>query len=260
MSSAETGAGAEPVAEAHGPLFQFEVHPILSFEIGGVDLSFTNSSLFMVATFVVVSVFLTLGVKSRALVPGRWQSMAEIAYEFIANMIRDNVGSEGRRFFPIIFSLFMFILFGNLLGLLPYAFTFTSHIIVTGALAISVFIGVTLVGLFRHGFHFFSFFVPAGVPSVMIPIMVPIEVISYLSRPVSLSIRLFANMMAGHTMLKVFAGFVVPLGAASFGFGGIAPIAMDVALIAFELLVAFLQAYVFTVLTCLYLNDAIHLH
>jgi F-type H+-transporting ATPase subunit a len=260
MASEETAAGAEAVAEAHGPLYQFEIQPLLPIKIGGLDLSFTNSSLFMVAALVVVALFLTTSVKSRALVPGRWQSMAEMAYEFVANMIRDNVGTEGRRYFPFIFTLFMFILFGNLLGLLPYSFTFTSHIIVTGALALTVFIGVTMVGIFRHGLHFFSFFVPSGVPAVMMPLMIPIEVISYLSRPVSLSIRLFANMMAGHTMLKVFAGFVVPLGAASFGIGGLAPIVMDVALIAFELLVAFLQAYVFTVLTCLYLNDAIHLH
>ena len=254
-TNAESGAAA-----AHGPLYQFEIQRIVPIEIGGLDVSFTNSALFMVLAFVVVTLFLTTGVKSRALVPGRLQSMAELSYEFIANMIRDNVGNEGRKFFPIIFTLFMFILFGNLLGLIPYSFTFTSHIIVTGAMALAVFFFVTMVGLMRHGLHFFSFFVPSGVPSVMLVLMVPIEILSYLSRPVSLSIRLFANMMAGHTMLKVFAGFVVPLGAATFGVGGLLPIAMDIALIAFELLVAFLQAYVFTVLTCLYLNDAIHLH
>ncbi|MCP4328983.1 MAG: F0F1 ATP synthase subunit A [Alphaproteobacteria bacterium] len=260
MASAETGAGADQAAAAHGPLYQFEIQPIVSIEIAGLDLSFTNSALFMVASLITISVFLTYGVQSRALVPGRLQSMAELSYEFVANMIRDNVGSEGRRFFPVIFTLFMFILFGNMFGLLPYSFTYTSHIIVTAALALAVFFGVTMVGLFRHGLHFFSFFVPSGVPKLMLPLMVPIEIISYLSRPVSLSIRLFANMMAGHTMLKVFAGFVVPLGAATFGIGGLAPIVMDILLIAFELLVAFLQAYVFTVLTCLYLNDAIHLH
>ena len=171
-------------------------------------------------------------------------------------MIRDNVGSAGWEFFPYIFSLFMFVLFGNLLGLLPYSFTFTSHIIVTAALALTVFIGVTIVGLVNHGFHFLSFFVPKGVPAALMPLMIPIEIISYLSRPVSLSIRLFANMMAGHTMLKVFAGFILTLGL----LGGWAPLAMDVALIGFEVLVAFLQAYVFTVLTCLYLNDALNLH
>jgi len=261
MASAESGAGHDAAAAAaHGPLAQFEIHPIVPVQIGGLDISFTNSALFMAAAFVVVSAFLTMSVKSRALVPGRAQSMAELSYEFVANMIRDNVGSEGRRFFPFIFTLFMFILFGNLLGLLPYAFTFTSHIIVTAALALTVFIGITVVGIVRHGFHFFSFFVPSGVPMVMLPLMIPIEIISYLSRPVSLSIRLFANMMAGHTMMKVFAGFVIPLGAATLGIGGVAPLVMNVLLVGFELLVAFLQAYVFAVLTCLYLNDAIHLH
>ncbi len=242
------------------PLEQFYIKPIVPIEIGGVDLSFTNSSAWMVAAVVAASAFLTFGARRRALVPGRWQVMAEMSYEFIANMIRDNVGDAGRRFFPYIFTLFMFILFGNLLGLIPYSFTFTSHVIVTGALAVMVIVAVTGVGIARHGLHFFSFFVPSGVPWPMMPLMIPIEIISYLSRPVSLSIRLFANMMAGHTMMKVFAGFVVPLGAATLGIGGLAPIAMDVALTAFELLVAFLQAYVFTVLTCLYLNDALHLH
>jgi len=171
-------------------------------------------------------------------------------------MIRDNVGSEGRKYFPFVFSLFMFILFANLIGLLPYSFTFTSHIVVTFAMAMFVFLGVTVIAIIRHKLHFFSFFLPTGVPMVMAPILVPIEVLSYLSRPISLSIRLFANMMAGHTMMKVFAGFIIPLGF----LGGWAPLGVDVALTAFEFLVAFLQAYVFTVLTCLYLNDAIHLH
>jgi F-type H+-transporting ATPase subunit a len=242
------------------PLEQFYIKPIVPIEIGGVDLSFTNSSAWMVAAVVAASAFMTFGARRRALVPGRWQVMAEMAYEFIANMIRDNVGDAGRRFFPYIFTLFMFILFGNLLGLIPYSFTFTSHVIVTGALAVMVIVAITGVGIARHGLHFFSLFVPSGVPWPMMPMMIPIEVISYLSRPVSLSIRLFANMMAGHTMMKVFAGFVIPLGAATLGIGGLAPIAMDVALTAFELLIAFLQAYVFTVLTCLYLNDALHLH
>ena len=242
------------------PLEQFKIHTIVPIHIGGVDLSFTNSSLWMTVAVAVASLFLTLGARRRALVPGRWQVMAELSYEFIANMIRDNVGDAGRRYFPYIFTLFMFVLFGNLLGLIPGSFTFTSHIIVTLALALTVFVAVTIIGFAKHGLHFFSFFVPSGVPALMMPLMIPIEIISYLSRPVSLSIRLFANMMAGHTMMKVFAGFVVPLGAATFGIGGLAPIAMDVALTGFELLVAFLQAYVFTVLTCLYLNDALHLH
>jgi len=203
-----------------------------------------------------VTVFLIASTGRRSVVPGRWQSLAELSYEFVAGMIKDNVGSEGRKYFPFIFSLFMFILFGNLLGMIPYSFTFTSHIAVTFTMAIVVFLGVTLIGFMRHGFHFFSFFVPSGIPVFLMPLLVVIEVLSYLSRPISLSIRLFANMMAGHTMMKVFAGFVVGLGV----IGGWAPLAMMVALTGFEFLVAFLQAYVFAVLTCLYLNDAIHLH
>jgi F-type H+-transporting ATPase subunit a len=210
----------------------------------------------MVLTVVAILLFMTVGMRHRSLVPGRWQSLTEISYEFIAGMIRDNVGSEGRKYFPFVFSLFMFILFANLIGLIPYAFTFTSHIAVTFTMALVVFLGVTVIAVARHGLHFFSFFLPKGVPMVMAPVLVPIEVLSYLSRPISLSIRLFANMMAGHTMMKVFAGFIIPLGI----LGGWAPLTVDVALTAFEFLVAFLQAYVFTVLTCLYLNDAIHLH
>jgi F-type H+-transporting ATPase subunit a len=243
-----------------GPLEQFEIHPYIPIEIGGVDLSFSNSAAWMALATVTATAFLTLGARRRALVPGRMQLMAEMAYEFVVNMIRDNVGDAGRRYFPYIFTLFMFILFGNLLGLIPGSFTYTSHIIVTAALAVTVIVAVTGIGIAKHGMHFFSFFVPKGVPAPMLLMMVPIEIISYLSRPVSLSIRLFANMMAGHTMIKVFAGFVVPLGAVSLGLGGLAPIAMNVALTGFELLVAFLQAYVFTVLTCLYLNDALNLH
>lgn len=238
------------------PLHQFEIHVVAPIHIGGHNLSLTNSAIFMLITVVAVTLFLTLGMRGRRLVPGRWQSMAELSYEFIAGMVRDNVGNEGRRYFPFVFSLFMFILFGNMIGLLPYSFTFTSHVIVTFAMAAFVFLGVTVIGLVRHRMHFFSYFLPKGVPMVMAPLLIPIEVMSYLSRPVSLSIRLFANMMAGHTMMKVFAGFVVPLGI----LGGWAPLSVDVALTAFEFLVAFLQAYVFTILTCIYLHDAIHLH
>jgi F-type H+-transporting ATPase subunit a len=238
------------------PLHQFEIRTLIPIEPGGVDISFTNSSLVMVGAVTAITLFLLLGMRGRDLVPGRLQSAAEMAYEFVGNMVRDNVGAAGRKFFPFVFSLFMFILFGNLIGLLPFSFAFTSHIVVTASLALTVIIGATVVGIVKHGLHFFSFFVPKGVPVALLPLMVPIEIISYLSRPVSLSIRLFANMMAGHTMLQVFAGFIVGLGI----LGGWAPLIMDVALIAFELLVAFLQAYVFTVLTCLYLNDALHLH
>jgi len=237
------------------PIEQFEIKSLIDINLGGVDVSLTNASAFMMLTVISITAFLVLGMRGRALVPGRWQSMVELSYEFIAGLLRDNVGSEGRKYFPFIFSLFMFILFANIMGLLPYAFTTTSHIIVTFALAIVVFVGVTIVGLVRHGGKFFSFFVPSGVPMAVLPLMIPIEIISYLSRPISLAVRLFANMTAGHIMMKVFASFIVAL-----GIFGIAPFAVDVALIGFELLVAFLQAYVFTVLTCLYLNDAIHLH
>lgn len=237
------------------PVEQFRLTPLVPIEIGDVDISLTNSSAVMIAAVAVVSLFLTLSMRSGKLVPGRWQSMAELSYEFIANMVRDNVGRDGRQYFPFIFTLFMFILAGNLLGMLPYAYTFTSQIVVTFGLAFVVFIGVTIIGLVRHGTHFFTYFFPDGAPLWMAPLLVPIEVISYLSRPVSLSVRLFANMMAGHTMMKVFGGFTVAL--AFFGF---APLAMIIALTGFEILVAFLQAYVFTVLTCIYLHDAIHLH
>jgi F-type H+-transporting ATPase subunit a len=242
------------------PLEQFEIRTIIPIHVGDIDLSFTNSAAWMVVATVAATVFLTLGARRRALVPGRWQIMTEMAYEFIANLIRENVGDAGRRYFPYIFTLFMFILFGNVMGLIPYSFTYTSHIAVTGALALTVIIAVTVIGFVKHGAHFLSLFVPGGMPWLLLPLMVPIEIISYLSRPLSLSIRLFANMMAGHTMMKVFASFVIPLGAVSFGVGGLLPLAMDVALTGFELLVAFLQAYIFTVLTCLYLNDALHLH
>ncbi|MEG3618836.1 F0F1 ATP synthase subunit A [Magnetovibrio sp. PR-2] len=237
------------------PIAQFEIKPLVELSAGGVDASLTNSGAFMILTVVTVTAFLVLGMRQRALVPGRWQSMAELSYEFVAGLLRDNVGSEGRRYFPFVFSIFMFILFANMLGLLPYSFTVTSHIIVTFAMAMSVFILITLVAIARHGVKFLTYFVPSGVPMAVLPLMVPIEIISYLSRPVSLSVRLFANMMAGHTMMKVFAGFIVPMGVA-----GILPFGIDVLMVGFEFLVAFLQAYVFTVLTCLYLHDAIHLH
>ena len=243
------------MAEQHSPLTQFEIKRLVDIDIGGLDVSFTNSSLMMVIVLVLVTALLTLSMRGRAMVPGRWQSIAELSYEFIANMLRENVGSQGRQYFPFVFTLFMFIVTSNLLGLLPYSFTVTSHIVVTFAMAIVVFLGVTVIGLIKHKFHFFSFFVPKGVPMALIPILVPIEVISYLARPVSLSLRLFANMMAGHTLLKVFGGFVVVL-----GIFGVAPLLFVVALYALELIVAVLQAYVFTILTCLYLNDALHLH
>jgi F-type H+-transporting ATPase subunit a len=244
------------LAEAHhSPLAQFEVHRLIPIHIGGVDLSFTNSALFMLITIALVTLLLTAGTRKRALVPGRWQSLAELCYEFVANLVRETVGSEGRKYFPFVFTLFMFILFGNMLGMIPYGFTFTSHIIVTFVLALVVFVGVTILGFAKHGIHFFTFFVPPGVSWVLWPLLIPIEIISYLSRPISLSVRLFANMLAGHTLLKVFAGFVPALGAA-----GIIPLAFVSALTGLEFVIAFLQAYVFAILTSLYINDALHLH
>ena len=237
------------------PLEQFTIERWIPIHIGGVDASFTNSALFMCAAVAVAIGLVVLGARRRDLVPGRWQSVAEMSYEFIAGMIDDNVGNEGRDYLPFIFTLFMFILFGNLLGMIPYGFTFTSHIIVTFAMAAVVFIGVTIIGIARHGFHFLSFFVPHGVPLVLLLLLVPIELLSYFIRPFTLAIRLFANMMAGHTMLAIFAGFVTAMGI--FGF---VPLGVDVLLIFLELLVAVLQAYVFAILTCLYLRDAIHLH
>ncbi|KZD12492.1 F0F1 ATP synthase subunit A [Oceanibaculum pacificum] len=240
---------------ASGPLEQFQIKPIIPIQVGDLDLSFTQSSLMMTIAVVLVTGFLTLAMRGHTLVPSRLQSMAELSYEFIAGMIRDSVGPEGRKYFPFVFSLFMFILLGNLLGMIPYSFTYTSHIIVTFTLAFAVFVIVTIIALVRHKLHFFSYFFPEGAPIYMAPLLIPIEILSYLARPVSLSIRLFANMMAGHTMMKVFALFTI-----SLGVFGVAPLAINVALTAFEILVAVLQAYVFTILTCLYLRDAIHLH
>ena len=237
------------------PIHQFEIKKIIPLELNNIDISFTNSSMFMILTISLVSIFLILSIKKKKVIPNRFQIMSELFYEFIANMINDNIGHKGQRFFPLIFTLFTFILFGNLLGMLPYSFTFTSHIIVTFVLAMFIFLFVTLIGIFMHGFKFFSLFVPKGAPMLMLPLMIPIEIISYLSRPISLSVRLFANMMAGHTMLKIFAGFVF-----SLGIFGIAPLIVDVALTALEVLIAILQAYVFTILTCIYLNESINLH
>jgi len=237
------------------PLEQFQIKTIIPIHLGGIDASFTNSALFMAIGVAVATLFLTLSMRGRAIVPGRWQSMAELCYEFVANMIRSNVGAEGRRYFPFIFSLFMFILFGNMLGMIPYSFTYTSHLVVTLGMAMVVFIGTTIIGFVKHGFHFFSFFLPHGTPWYIAPLLIPIEVLSYFTRPVSLSLRLFANMTAGHTMLKVFASFVVTMGLL-----GAIPLLAAVALTGLEFLIAFLQAYVFTVLTCIYLNDALHLH
>ncbi len=240
----------------HSPLEQFEVRDIF----GGHDealglITFTNSALFMVIGVTLVIVFMHAGMRREALVPGRWQTLVELSYEFIANMIRDNVGQEGRKYFGFIFTLFMFVFAGNLLGMIPYTFTYTSHIIVTFAMAAVVFVGVTVIGFMKHGLHFLHFFLPSGVPKIMAPLLIPIEILSYFTRPVSLALRLFANMTAGHTMLKVFAGFIAPLGAL-----GVVPLALVIGLTGLELIIAFLQAYVFTILSCVYLNDALHMH
>ncbi|MCA1297801.1 F0F1 ATP synthase subunit A [Stappia indica] len=248
---------------ANDPIHQFQITKIVPIEMGGLDLSFTNSALFMVATTAVVSLFLIMSTSGRGLVPTRWQSMAEMSYEFVASTLRSSAGNEGMRFFPLVFSLFMFVLIANLIGMFPYFFTVTSHLIVTFALAMLVIGTVVLYGFAKHGMKFLKLFVPDGVPGALVPLVTLIEVISFLSRPVSLSVRLFANMLAGHITLKVFAGFVVSLIAAD-GLGvmgpvtAILPLVMAVALTGLEFLVAFLQAYVFTVLTCMYLNDALH--
>ena len=243
------------------PLSQFEVKTIIPIEAFGYDISFTNSSLAMLITVLLVVLFMYIGSRNLSVIPSRGQTVLESTYEFIAGMIGDNIGQEGMKYFSFIFSLFLFILIGNLLGMFPYSFTWTSHIIVTFAIAFFIFIGVTMIAIYKHGLlKFMSFFAPSGVPKPMLILLVPIEIISYLSRPISLSVRLFANMMAGHTLLKVIGGFVFVLGANTFIIGGILPLAFLVALTGLEIVIAFLQAYVFAILTCLYINDAIHLH
>lgn len=259
MASEADGAGH---AEAHGPMHQFEIERIHPLELGGYDISFTNASLFMVLAVVLVSAFLILAMRGRALVPSRLQSIAELVYEYVANMVRENVGEDGMKYFPWVFSIFIFILALNMIGMIPGTFTVTSHIIVTFALAAMVWVGVTIIGFARHGFGYLKLFVPEGVPLILMPVIVPIELISYFIRPISHSVRLFANMMAGHTMLKVFASFVVGLGSLGglASLGGIAPLGFMVAFTGLEFVVAFLQAFIFTVLTCIYLNDAVNMH
>jgi len=227
---------------------------------GGIELAFTNAGLFMVLSVLLISSYLILSTSGRGLVPNRWQLVSEMLYEFVANMVRSSAGSEGMRFFPLVFSLFMFVLMGNMLGMFPYFFTVTAHIIVTGALAVFVIGLVIVYGVIRNGFGFLKLFVPSGVPVAILPLVVLIEIVSFVSRPVSLSVRLFANMLAGHITLKVFAGFVVMMSSAGLlgWLGAILPLGMTVALTALEFLVAALQAYVFAILTSMYLNDAIH--
>ncbi len=240
---------------AKSPTDQFIVTPLLDIQVGGLDLSFTNSSLWMMFAVIAVSALMILSARGRSLVPGRAQAMAEILYETVANMVRDNVGSAGRQYFPFIFTLFMFILFGNLLGMIPGSFTFTSHIIVTFGMAIVVFLGVTVLGFARHGAGYLKIFFPEGAPLWTAVILVPIELVAYLSRPISLAVRLFANMTVGHLMLKVVAGFV-----AGMGIFGFLPILGLVGITALEFMIAVIQAYVFAILTCIYLHDALHMH
>jgi len=239
------------------PMHQFNVYrigPEISF--GNVDISFTNASLFMmISALAIISVFF-VGTKRKAIIPTKIQLLTELSYTLISKMISDTAGSKAKPYFPFVFSLFMFVLFCNMLGMLPYSFTVTSHIIVTFALAAVIFVGVTIIGFVNHGAGYLKLFIPSGVPLFLLPLIVIIEIISYLSRPVSLSVRLFANMMAGHTMLKVFGGFVISLGI----IGGWLPLGFTVALTGLEILIAFLQAYVFAILTCIYLNDALNLN
>lgn len=247
---------------AADPIAQFQIKNIVSFgEIGGVEIAFTNSAAFMFAAVAFTVGGLVLATAGRALVPGRVQSVAEVTYEFVADMVKQSTGDEGmRKFFPLVFTLFSFILVLNMFGMIPGMFTVTSHIVITAVLALLVFFTVLGVGLYKHGIKFFKLFVPSGIPIVIMPLIVLIEVMSFLSRPISHSVRLFANMLAGHITLKVFAGFVVMLGGlGAVGWAGaLLPLALTTALIALEFLVAFLQAYVFAILTCIYLNDALH--
>ena len=241
------------------PIHQFDINRIIPINIGGWDVSFTNSALFMVLATVLTVGVIMMATRTASLVPTRLQSTVEIGYEFVANMLRDSMGKEGMKYFPFVFTLFIFIFMCNMLGMIPGAFTVTSHIIVTAALAAVVFLTVLIIGFAKNGLRFLKLFVPSGVPILILPLVTVIEIISFLSRPVSHSVRLFANMLAGHITLKVFAGFVVMLlGTGTYAIFAPLPLLMATALIALEFLVAFLQAYVFTMLTCMYLNDALH--
>ncbi len=245
------------------PMEQFKIEPLSGplLNIAGHDIYFTNQALVMFVVVAATMLFLTFAVSSRRLIPTRLQSMAELSYEFVGNMIQSSAGSDGLRFFPLVFTLFFFVLLSNFFGLIPGVFTVTSQIAVTLSLACLVILTVIVTGFLKHGIGFLKLFVPHA-PWYLLGLLVPIEVISFLTRPISLSVRLFANMLAGHTLLKVFAGFVIALGAAGGLFTGlaIAPMLLIIGITALELLVAFLQAYVFAVLTCIYLNEALHLH
>ncbi|MEO0410973.1 MAG: F0F1 ATP synthase subunit A [Pseudomonadota bacterium] len=246
---------------AANPLDQFKLQNKFELSLGGLDASITNSAVWMIGIVAVTSLGLLWAMRRAEMVPGRSQSVAEMLYEFIAGMVKDNIGAGGRPFFPFIFSLFMFILVANLAGMVPYGFTVTSHLAVTMAFAVFIFVLVIVVGLMRHGLHFFSLFLPPGTPIFLVPLIVPIEVISFFSRPVTLGVRLFANMTAGHILMKVFAGFIISMAAAGGAVAFISwlPFVANVAVTALEMLVAAVQAYVFALLTCVYLNDAVNL-
>lgn len=245
------------MTEHHSPLDQFKIKPLVDLPpLAGYDIDFTNASLFMLLAVIFAVLFLSFGIRRGALVPGRYQSLVEVYYGFVRDMVRENIGTKGRAFFPFIFTLFTFLLFANLLGMWPLGgFTITSHVAVTFTLAALIFLGSTLVGFVKHGAHFLHLFVPAGAPKVLLPLLIVIELMSYLARPFTLSLRLAGNMMAGHVLLKVVAGFIAPM--AIFG---IFPFALLAVFVGFEFLVAALQAYVFSLLVCIYLNDAINMH
>ncbi len=247
------------MSAGHSPLDQFKIKPLLELEVLGFDLSFTNSSLMLFLVLAAIILFFTFGMKNATLIPGRMQALIEMLYDFIAGMVRENIGNEGKKYFPFVFSVFLLILGCNLAGMLPYSFTVTSHIIVTFALALFAFIIVNIIGFARHGLHYFHLFVPPGVPMYMLPLITPIEIISYLIRPVSLAVRLAAAMTAGHIVMKIFAGFIISLASVSLVLG-VLPFTFAVALVGLELLVSFIQAFIFSILICIYLNDAVNMH
>lgn len=244
---------------SNNPLEQFKVKPLVDIEVAGLNLSFTNSSLMLLLIFAALVVFFSLATRNVKVVPNRLQMLVELLYEFIASMLKDNVGNEGKKYFPFVFSIFLLVLSCNLFGMLPYSFTVTSHIVATFALAFLAFLVINIIGFARHGLHYFSLFVPHGVPKLSLLFITPVEVISYLIRPFSLAIRLAAAMTAGHIVMKIFAGFVVALGAMNVALG-IFPFAFTIALVGLELLVSFIQAFIFSILICIYLNDAVNMH
>jgi F-type H+-transporting ATPase subunit a len=261
LQGAGVAGGTRDTARMIDPIEQFNIHKLFTIgHIGHQEIAFTNSSAYMFGSVALISLLMIGGVAGKRLVPGRLQSVAEIGYEFVANTIRSTAGKEGMKFFPLVFSLFMFIAVSNIVGVIPYNFTIASHLVVTAVLAMIVFLTVLIYGFYKNGLKFFKLFVPSGIPIFILPLVVFIEVFSFFLRPISHSVRLFANMLAGHIALAVFASFIpllAGLGIAGY-FGAVLPLGMVIALTALELLVAFLQAYVFTILTCIYINDAIH--